>query len=315
METDMNFRTQAAAFMHQIQTRRRNPIKRATIAAYQSRLTSHILPALGDIPLDAIDNSELKRFVAYLLGLGLSDSVINGLVSLTKIVISSAVDSNGNEMFPRKWNNHFIDLPTVNPGSQKAPTVAPEAISGAISRASGQDKALYALLAGTGLRIGEALALMVGPDDGKNSFWQPETGTLTIRTTVVDNQIQMSPKTEAGVRQVDLAPELNSYLCKLLLDGELPGYGLVFTSALGGSTRIMTAYEHLKKVGIPGFHSFRRFRITHLDGSGAPRGLVKFWAGHAASDVTERYIRSGEGLSERKAWAQKAGLGFQLEAA
>ena len=307
----MNFKAQSEQFISQIQTRKRNPAKAATVAAYQSYLTGHILPFMGEKDLSQVENGLLKAFVSQLTAKGLSTSSINGIIAVVKSIVSSAVDENGNELYPRKWNNDFIDLPVVNQKSQKAPVATPETVQQALGRAIGQDKALYALLAGSGLRIGEALSLMVGDDDGRNSFWVPETGTLIIRTTATKTgTIQSSPKTEAGIRQVDLHPQLNEYL-KVVLK---PTIGLVFKSENGGLVRLMTAYEHLNNAGVPGFHSFRRFRVTQLRKQGIPEGLVQFWTGHAGKSITDRYDKIGEDVSTRKQLAVKAGLGFQLGA-
>jgi len=157
-------------------------------------------------------------------------------------------------------------------------------------------------LGGTGLRIGEALALRVGPDDGINSFWSTQMGTLTIRTTMVNGQIQPNTKTKAGTRIVDLDPSLCSFLCAQFAGCE----GRLFHCSESTLRRRLTA------LGIPGFHSLRRFRITHLQGNNVPGTLIKFWAGHAASDVTERYTKIGSQIEERRSWSEKAGLGFQL---
>jgi integrase len=51
----------------------------------------------------------------------------------------------------------YIDLPVVH--NQHQPTFAAETMSAIVQKADGQEQVLYALLAGTGLRIGEALAL------------------------------------------------------------------------------------------------------------------------------------------------------------
>ncbi len=41
----------------------------------------------------------------------------------------------------------------------------------------------------------------------------------------------------------------------------------------------------LEKLGIEkqGFHSFRRFRVTHLASNFVPAALIKYWTGHAKS--------------------------------
>jgi len=299
----MNFKQQSEAFIKSIQTRKRNPVKPATVAKYESSL-GHALPLLGNRDLSQINNSDLKVLVKMLSDEGLSASTITGVAVVVKLVVGSAVNEQGEELYPRSWNNEFIDLPVINPNSQKAPVATDKAISEAISRGLGQDRALYALLAGTGLRINEARALMVGPDDGVNSFWDPAAAVITVRSTVVDGAIQLSPKTEAANRQVDLTPELNAFMKDVLQ----PTTGLVFKPV-----REMSAYSNLGKVGIPGFHSLRRFRVTQLRKS-VPEGLIKFWIGHCNESVTDRYDKIRYDLVARKQFAVQAGLGFQLEA-
>jgi integrase len=307
----MTFKTQADIFLKGIQNRRRNPARAATVKAYRSFLNGHILPLIGEKEVSEVENGTLKALVVELVKSELKPASITSIVSVVKQVVGSAVDENGNQLFPRVWNNDFLDLPIIKATEQDAPIVPVKKLQEALRRAQGQDKALYALLAGTGLRIGECLSLMVGPDDGRNSFWQPETGILTIRTTLTGGKIQPAPKTEAGIRQVDLDPRLNDFL----LSHCETTPGLLFKSEIGGTVRTNTAYEHLRNAGIKeGFHAFRRFRITHLDTVGVPPGLQRFWTGHAAGDVHETYIRMGEKIEERKTWAAKAGLGFQLEA-
>lgn len=65
----------------------------------------------------------------------------------------------GQVHYPVKWNHDFMDLPEVK--DQRTPVFSAEEISTIISKAEGQYQVLYALLAGTGLRIEEAFALQV----------------------------------------------------------------------------------------------------------------------------------------------------------
>jgi len=86
------------------------------------------------------------------------------------MVVASAQDDNGRQLHPREWNHDFIDLPVVKPNEQNTPTLESEQVSEVISKAEGRYKVLYALLAGSGLRIGEALAIEVGePSDERIS--------------------------------------------------------------------------------------------------------------------------------------------------
>jgi len=304
----MTFREQAKNFMIQVEIRKRNPVRTNTLISYRSLLNHQILPFLGNLPLENVQNGTVRGFVQHLSESGKSPATILGIISLVKAIVKSAVDQNGNQLYPRTWNNDFMDLPQVTAVGQEAPVATPETVQQAISRAIGPYKALYALLAGSGLRIGEALALKLG-DNGIDSFWDSQAGTLTIRSTAVRGKIQPATKTEAGTRQVDLHPTLNSFLRRLLL-GEKP-------VAIGGllfpSRRPATCYEHAAKAGISGFHSFRRFRVTHLRKAGIPDGLIQWWIGHSGKSITDRYDKIGQDIIARKQFAAQAGLGFQLE--
>ena len=65
-----------------------------------------------------------------------------------------------------------------------------------------------------------------------------------------------------------------------------------------------------------GFHSFRRFRITHLEAVRAHGHLTKIWAGHSlGNDITSEYAKSlKENLSLRLEEAEKVGTGFAVPA-
>lgn len=293
----MNFKDQAEQFLKTAQTRKRNPIKASTVRKYEANLT-HIFPLFGSRDLADVNNNALKTLVSKLSADGLSASTIVGVVTVVKLVVASAVNDQGEELYPRTWNHEFIDLPVIDPNAQKAPVAGGKAISQAISSAVGQEKALYALLAGSGLRIEEAHVLMVGPEAEKVSTWDPQTGTIYIRAAA-----DWTPKTDAGVRDIDLAPELNGYLIAVLKPVE--------GQPMFQPVAHMTGYRHLEKAGIPGFHSLRRFRVTHLRKS-VPEGLLKFWIGHANESVTDRYDKIRVDVEARKTFAQKAGLGFSL---
>ncbi|MGH7745458.1 MAG: tyrosine-type recombinase/integrase [Candidatus Dormibacteria bacterium] len=213
--------------------------------------------------------------------------------------MASDIDENGNEKFPRTWNTDFIDAPQLIPSAQYAPIVAPGVVSKAIRKGSGVFPCLYALLAGSGLRISEALALKMG-DDGQSDGLDLEMGLIHIRKTL---------KTPSAARKVDICDALANFLRKNL---STPIGEAIFLTKKGKPLAETTGYNHLKKDGIPGFHSFRRFRNTHLENTRIPSTLIKYWMGHSASgDMTQRYSKF-EDLEIRKDWCHRAGLGFNL---
>lgn len=68
----------------------------------------------------------------------------------------------------------------------------------------GQFRLLYAILGGTGLRIGEAAGLEI-------QDVSPDAPTIRIRQSVWSGQKQ-TPKTHSALREVDLCPSLAAML-------------------------------------------------------------------------------------------------------
>ncbi len=297
----MNIRQQSEAFLESLQSRRRNPIKPRTLKAYQSYLRTWIVPLVGGEDLAKFENGSMKKFVGMLAETDLSPATTVSVVNCLKCVIGSALDENGNEMYPRKWNNEFADLPIVSQRDQKTPIVTAQEVTRAIKSASRQFAPLYALLAASGLRISEAMALEAGLDDGKGTFWNRESRTIVVRGQLQNGQF-LTPKTAAGYRTVDLSADSNHILCGV---GALTGH--VFDVPLS------TAYEATTKDGIPGFHSLRRFRVTRLREVGTPEDILKYWIGHGSKDISDRYSKLAQNEALRKEWAEKAGLGFTID--
>lgn len=289
------FAEQAETFLIEGSTRAKKPFRANTLISYRSHIKT-INPLIGDKPLEDVTNKLLKAVCEELQGQEYSAKTINDILVVIKQIVKSAVDSEGNFLHPREWNSKFIDAPSIE--NQKQPTVTAETLQGAIRRAIPADKALYALLAGTGLRINEALGIVVF-DDGKSNFITE--GVIHIRSQRGGD----APKTKSGVRQVDLAPELQSFI----RENVRPEGNLLFPESES------TYRERLEKNGVlGGFHTLRRFRITYLQSQSISAMMIKFWSGHAAGDISERYMKVGSEIQARKEQAAKAGLGFKLEA-
>jgi integrase len=299
----MNFGDQSAAFLNQITTRKRKPVKPATVRMYSAHIRNWIVPRLGAVDLADFNNGAMKRFVESLTG-DLGPSSIGQVVALAKKIVASAVGPEGDLLYPRTWNAEFIDLPTVPKRHGAVPTQ--DQLTAAMGPGSPYRK-FWALLAGTGLRIGEALAVRRGYREGLTS-WDPERSLISVRTSIYMGREQ-SPKTPAAIRDIDLDPQLNQLLAPVPLAGDL-----LFSTIPGGflSTSDMRL-RFLDPLGIQGFHSFRRFRMTHLRMVSAPEELLRYWMGHASTDWThDRYSTAYENIQFRKTWAEKVGLGFSL---
>ena len=305
----MNFQEQSQVFLagrhHEIRIRSSH----RHLWLIRGAPLNHILPAIGPVDLAAFGNGAMKEFAGSLTRKGLSPKTVLETTILVKLIVASAVTLDGDYLYPRSWNQEFIDLPPVK--DQKQPILTPEQLKAALA-----DKhygLFYALLAGTGLRIGEALALRFGTL-GKKTGWSPVSGLVDVRTSFWRNQEGL-PKTQAGTRQIDLYSDLNVRLEEYVryLGLSPTDHDFVFMGSAG--TRLCETTirkDSLKSLGIEGFHSFRRYRLTHLRSQGVPEDLIQYWMGHAKVGVTDRYSKMSENVGLRKEWVAKAGLGFEL---
>jgi integrase len=293
------FRAQAATWIESLSKRRRKPVKPATIFNWQHSLDKWILPMLGDRLLADVSNGALRELVEKMAEAGLAPKSIVNHAQVVKLVLASAVSADGDQLYPRRWNHDFIGLPIVN--EQHRPTITASEIEEVLSNAKQRYAVLFALLGGSGLRIGEALALKVTDlsADGR---------VIHVSRSIWHGQEQ-APKTPNAVREVDIAPVL-ARLLQQYAEGKT---GYLFSTATGGSLiqRSVLGWLHdTKKVG---FHAFRRFRTEVLRKARVPEDLVKLWLGHSKETVTDLYadgVRND--LAWRQEWAERVGLDFSL---
>lgn len=303
-------REQAAWWIEHVQQRKRKPIAPATVEWWQGALDAWILPALGDVPLSSVGNLALKGLVEKMVKAGLSPKTVNTYSQVVKSVVGSAVNEEGEQIFPRKWNHEFIDLPVVDKSKQNTPHFTGDVIAGILASSKGYKQMFCALLGGTGLRAGEALGLEVG------KHISDDFNTLYIRQKVRRGKLEDFLKTEGGRRDVDICPALAEMLKRYV--GERTS-GFLFQNKNGNSlsqTNLLRRGLHpaLKKLGQPkaGFHAFRRFRTTWLRKNRTPEDLIRFWLGHADQTVTDGYSKLREDVQYRREVADKIGLGFAI---
>jgi integrase len=304
----VTFREQMKWFLDHAMNRKRRPAKPATLFSWQNCANKWLNPNLGDIPLAAVNNATVKTLVSKMHEAGLSAKTITTYIGLVKLVVASALDKNGEQLFPRKWNHEFIDLPVV--GNQRQPVFTSEMVGKILQKAEGQDRVLLALLAGAGLRVGESLGLEV-------KHLADDCHTIIVEQSCWQGVIQ-TPKTPNAYRQVDLSPGLAGLL-RSFIAGRQPG--LLFANKEArplSQTNLLRRSLHpiLKELGTEkaGFHAMRRFRTTWLRKQRAPEDLIKFWLGHSESSVTDSYSKLADDVDFRRQVAEKVGTGFEVPA-
>ena len=266
---------------------------------------------IGEMKLAEVNNGALRNLVQRLDKETLSAKTINELVVVVKSVVGSLVDENtGEPLLKREWSSRFIDCPTI--AKQKQPCVTTKDVERCLKEStSDQEKVLYAVLAGTGLRIAEALAIHVMGTHDQTS-WSPEHQIIYVRSSIFNGREIPRLKTVAARRTVDLDPRLNGLIAQFVeANGIRPG-DYLFQARSGRPMHVNTARHRLAKHKIPGFHAFRRHRITRLRELAVIEDLIRFWVGHEGRDTTDLYSKLKENAELRREWATYANLGFEL---
>jgi hypothetical protein len=315
----ITFKQQAEIWLKSLASRKRNPVEQTTIDTRRYAFDKWMYPFFEGYLLADVNNRAMKEFVEHISGPGLSPATIRDYPNFVKSVVASAINEDGEELFPRTWNEDYIDAPVVK--HQRQPSTDREGMEAILREATGQYRVLYALLAGCGpMRAGEALGLEIG------KHISSDCRTLYIRQKAKRGILQPYTKTRSGTelnldgecigRDVDLCSSLANILEEYV--GSRTS-GLVFCTSTGAQLLqantlqdslhpILEKLDHVKG----GFNIFRRFRITQLKKAECPPALEHFWSGHAQTHVSERYTKLLQDRTYRLEWAEKIGLGFEL---
>jgi integrase len=304
--TTTTFRVFAYQWIEDCEQRKQKPIKPSVSHNWRRILANHLFPLIGEVPLSDVGNRTMRSVVERLAKKKLSPKTIQNITLVVKLVKSSPVDDDGNELYPTKWNSRFIDAPSVDPTKQRKPSFTSAEVETIVKAATGRVQMAAILFAATGLRAGELLALEIRHFDGTSitvsqALWHAKMGT---------------PKTENAFRTVDLHPDVAALLKTFVGDRKT---GFIFQTRSGkplNQVNLLRRELHplLETLGISmrGFHAFRRFRNTFLRQSHCPDGVLKFWMGHADGNMSDRYDRSREDVQYRKDVAKSMGVGFEL---
>lgn len=315
----VTFREQAKWWLNNVKERKRKPVAASTLETWQGCIENWLNPNIGDLPLSEINNAVLKIVVAKMSEGGLSPKTItDNYAPVVKMVVASAVDEQGEEIYPRKWNAEFIDLPVVEKEKQNTPSFSSEVMTGLARWKKQRERMIFILSGATGLRIGETLGIEI------DKHISPDGLTISVKQKVHHGRVEQRLKTKNGFRQVDLHPAIAALLREFVGDRKT---GFLFCTRLGkplSPTNIIRRHLHpaLKQLNYvnpfkgthkAGNHAFRRFRNTYLrNKTECPEGLRNYWMAHAGNSMTDLYDKIKEDVQFRKMWAERCGFGFEL---
>jgi integrase len=251
-----------------------------------------------------VDCTALQELVAYLHQRGLSRASIeiarNRMLEILRHARAAGFAA------------HAIARSAVKLPSEQRPQleqrhISPAELERILAASEWPRRALWAVQAYAGLRIGEALALTWSHIDLAQ-------GAISVRQACVGGRIAPL-KTRRSSRDVPILPELNQILAQARARTTGEATGLLFTSRKGTPLRADDVRRRwlkplLEQLGIAhaGCHAFRHSLPGRLDELGLSPAAIQRFMGHASLSQTESYLhRSADDLREQLAAALQRG--------
>ena len=305
-----------------------------SVRHYEQLIRNHILPALGNYKLIALDHNTIQEFVNDLKGKELSPRTIQITSGLVKRSLNYAVQVHYLNYNPAQ----YVRNPKIIRETKQVESLTYEEIEKIFSRFPECDKWHLPLMIGyhTGLRISEVFALTWDNVDLENNYIFVEK-----QITPMNKEWYFAPtKTESSTRRVKIGFTLSEYLKRELLRqkekqaayGEYyPKYTLEEAYTENGEKimkiikseeedvrfvcvnetgKFLTPKSFLhcaetirNELGIHfNFHILRHTHATILAESGANPKNIQIRLGHANISTTfQTYIHSTETMDEETA--------------
>jgi integrase len=255
--------------------------KASTQHGYKIVLRTHVLPAWSAYRLRDIERLRVQQWIAEKFRRGTGWQVVRNSWTLLSSILESAVEFGYLQANPARGTKF----------PQKALKRKPTIIAGTdfaklLARLDEPYKTMVSLIAATGLRVGELLALRWGALD-------LQTGTLHVRESVFEGTFSI-PKTQRAIRTIPLGPRavkaLSDHLARVerkdLLDlvfGNRAGKPLRDSKVL---QRVLQPAAQAAGLGRVTWHQFRHIHSSLLNDLRVPVKIAQEQLGHGAIATT-----------------------------
>jgi integrase len=294
----------------------------STMYDYEATVRKHLLPVLGDLPLEAVTPEKVERLKRKLRDSGLTPRTVNKVLTYAHGVFARARKAYGLARNPlddvEKLRTHFdhadydfyspeevhaLVRAALNRGVEEDDTL--ELDSGL---AAEQDAAIYLTAAFAGLRLGELRALRWRDVDfAQETIRVPRSYTYGALKTTKGRKVRSVPMVEEVARALDGLSQREEFtgeddLVFVGLRRWAPG---VTEGGYLSDDALRSRYKKDQKAA--GLRPLRFHDLRHTFGSLAiqdeetsPRDLQE-WMGHSSFQTTERYMhhRSKAGAAKR----------------
>ncbi|MEJ7597334.1 MAG: tyrosine-type recombinase/integrase [Kofleriaceae bacterium] len=249
----------------------------------------HLGPRFATMPLNEITVSEIARFRAHLVALGLGEKRINNIFAVLSKALRYAVDAEVIGKVP-KIGMYKVERPEIVAWDfEQYPRLL------AAAKAEGEEWYAAVCLAGeAGLRVGEIKGLR----------WREDVD-LIAKTIVVNRQTCRGQTGTPKGRTRRTVP-MTATLCDALKRMSIIREGLVLRNVDGTAktdAQAVRAIERIcRKAGLPQrlWHTLRHTFGTHAALFGVNPWRLQTWLGHKRIDETMLYVHVAE--SHAREW-------------
>ena len=128
----------------------------------------------------------MRSLVAKMVEGGLSAKTIDTYSQVVKMVVASAVNDEGDEIYPRKWNHEFIDMPVVEEEKQNTPTFSSDVMTGLARWKKRRERMIFVMCGAGGFRLGEALGIEI------DKHISPDFLTIFVQQKIHNGRLEPS---------------------------------------------------------------------------------------------------------------------------
>ena len=263
-----------------------------TVNGYRVNIERHIVPYIGEIPINRLQPKDIQRLYTTLASEGLSGTSIRYVHNNLHRALHYAVK---NQVLTRNAAD-FVEPPTVD--HFEASPLSPDQVKRLLAACSGTEIYLPVLLAVTlGLRRGEALGLLWDCVDF-------EASTVTIRRSASfkGGEIQLSTTKTRNSRRTLLLPAIVRDALESALSSQADAAKLLGSTynplhlvccRMDGTPLSSCVLYHqyhaiLAAAGLPSirFHDLRHTNATLMLRNAVPAKIVSSMLGHSSIGIT-----------------------------
>lgn len=255
-----------------------------TRADYRKRLEQDAIPHLGRMRLSAITAADVRGLVQHVAARGVAQNTVRLALAPVKACLATAVEDGLIRQNPASGVR--IAVATAEPDAAEVKALSEDELARLVAATAADWQLFIRVLAQTGLRISEMIALTYGDVDLGHH-------RVHVRRRVRNGRVG-PPKSRYGRRSVPLTQSLSRELWARRKAAERAGDGdLVWPSHAGGYLSVQNLHRDVlgparKAAGVEwaGFHTLRHTCGTILFRRGLNAKQVQLWLGHHSPAFT-----------------------------